>query len=105
DRLVIVEFVAEPPKLLPALALDLGSTHLEATLLDLLTGEPLARGTTIQAKGIWIEQPRNCSGSDSARANFRRSRSAVLSCRLGRVASTRIRVTKGTVFSKVFSKE
>ncbi len=47
DRLVLVEFVAEPPKLLPALALDLGSTHLEATLLDLLTGEPLARGTTL----------------------------------------------------------
>ncbi|CAK8719426.1 DUF4445 domain-containing protein [Candidatus Electrothrix laxa] len=47
DRLVLVEFVEESPKLLPALALDLGSTHLEATLLDLLTGEPLARSTTL----------------------------------------------------------
>ncbi|MCI5141424.1 MAG: DUF4445 domain-containing protein [Candidatus Electrothrix sp. ATG1] len=47
DRLVLVEFVAEYPKLLPALALDLGSTHLEATLLDLLTGNTLAHGTAL----------------------------------------------------------
>ena len=47
DRLVLVEFSAEPPNLLPALALDLGSTHLEATLLDLLTGNTLAHGTAL----------------------------------------------------------
>ncbi len=47
DRLVLVDFVAEPPNLLPALALDLGSTHLEATLLDLLTGRTLARNATL----------------------------------------------------------
>ena len=47
DRLVLVDFVAEPPELLPALALDLGSTHLEATLLDLLTGTTLARSAAL----------------------------------------------------------
>ncbi|MCW5204240.1 DUF4445 domain-containing protein, partial [Desulfobulbus sp. US4] len=47
DRLVLVDFVAESPDLLPALALDLGSTHLEATLLDLLTGKTLARNATL----------------------------------------------------------
>lgn len=47
DRLVLVEFGAEPPDLLPALALDLGSTHLEATLLDCLTGKTLAHGTAL----------------------------------------------------------
>ncbi|MCI5131449.1 MAG: [Fe-S]-binding protein, partial [Candidatus Electrothrix sp. EH2] len=39
DRLVVVEFFANAPEQLPALALDLGSTHLEASLLDILTGK------------------------------------------------------------------
>ena len=47
DRLALVDFVAEPPDLLPALALDLGSTHLEATLLDMLTGKTLARNAAL----------------------------------------------------------
>lgn len=47
DRLVLVEFFANTPELLPALALDLGSTHLEASLLDLLTGKTLAHGTAL----------------------------------------------------------
>ncbi|MBU0483102.1 MAG: DUF4445 domain-containing protein [Proteobacteria bacterium] len=40
----LVDFMAEPPAVLPAMALDLGTTHLEAVLLDLLTGRELARG-------------------------------------------------------------
>ena len=40
----IVDFVAQKPAILPAMALDLGTTHLEATLIDLLTGATLARG-------------------------------------------------------------
>lgn len=47
DHLVLVDFVAEPPESLPVLALDLGSTHLEATLLDCLTGDTLARGAAL----------------------------------------------------------
>ncbi|MCI5148273.1 MAG: DUF4445 domain-containing protein, partial [Candidatus Electrothrix sp. MAN1_4] len=47
DRLVLIEFFAKAPTVLPALALDLGSTHLEATLLDCLTGETLARTTAL----------------------------------------------------------
>lgn len=40
----IVEFFTETPTVVPAVALDLGTTHLEATLLNLLTGERLAHG-------------------------------------------------------------
>lgn len=40
----IVDFLPEAPRMLPALALDLGTTHLEATLLDLCTGTSLAAG-------------------------------------------------------------
>ncbi|MCW5212778.1 DUF4445 domain-containing protein [Desulfobulbus sp. TB] len=47
NRLVVVAFVAKAPEHLPAMALDLGSTHLEATLLDCLTGDILARSTTL----------------------------------------------------------
>jgi uncharacterized 2Fe-2S/4Fe-4S cluster protein (DUF4445 family) len=46
-RLVLVDFFAEEPDILPALALDLGSTHLEASLLDCLTGKTLARSTAL----------------------------------------------------------
>ena len=46
DRLELADFLAAPPPLLPAMALDLGTTHLEATLLDLQTGSTLARAHT-----------------------------------------------------------
>ena len=41
----LVDFLPEMPRVLPGLALDLGTTHLEAVLLDLLSGKELARGT------------------------------------------------------------
>ncbi len=41
-RLELVDFLPAGPENLPALALDLGTTHLEATLIDLLTGTTLA---------------------------------------------------------------
>ena len=47
DRLVVIEFVVSTPEILPVLALDLGSTHLEASLLDCLTGKTLARSTAL----------------------------------------------------------
>jgi len=42
DRWVLADFLAELPATLPAMALDLGTTHLEATLVDLVTGKALA---------------------------------------------------------------
>ncbi len=39
----IVDFISSLPEVLPAVALDLGTTHLEAVLVDLLTGKALAR--------------------------------------------------------------
>lgn len=42
DRWVLADFLPELPARLPAMALDLGTTHLEATLVDLLTGQSLA---------------------------------------------------------------
>ena len=39
----LVDFLADPPKVLAGVALDLGTTHLEATLVDLVSGEILAR--------------------------------------------------------------
>jgi uncharacterized 2Fe-2S/4Fe-4S cluster protein (DUF4445 family) len=39
----LVDFFAHPPEILPGMALDLGTTHLEASLLDLLSGKVLAR--------------------------------------------------------------
>jgi uncharacterized 2Fe-2S/4Fe-4S cluster protein (DUF4445 family) len=38
----IVDFVGDSPKVLAAMALDLGTTHLEATLIDLQSGKRLA---------------------------------------------------------------
>jgi len=38
----IVDFYSEAPDIIPAVALDLGTTHLEATLLNLRTGSRLA---------------------------------------------------------------
>ncbi|WP_417915204.1 ASKHA domain-containing protein [Candidatus Electronema sp. JM] len=45
--LELLDFLPEKPKLLPGVALDLGSTHLEASLIDLLTGKVLARQTAL----------------------------------------------------------
>jgi len=42
DRWVLADFLPESPAALPAMALDLGTTHLEATLTDLRTGKVLA---------------------------------------------------------------
>lgn len=44
-RLELVDLLPTRPARLPALALDLGTTHLEAVLLDLLSGRELARAT------------------------------------------------------------
>ena len=46
DNLVLVDFLVSRPASLPAMALDLGTTHLEASLVDLLTGKELARSDT-----------------------------------------------------------
>ncbi|MGX9726343.1 MAG: ASKHA domain-containing protein [Candidatus Electronema sp. VV] len=42
-QLELIDFLPEEPQLLPGLALDLGSTHLEASLIDLRSGKTLAR--------------------------------------------------------------
>ena len=42
ERWVLADFLPELPPTLPAMALDLGTTHLEATLVDLLTGRVMA---------------------------------------------------------------
>ncbi|MGR0481886.1 MAG: ASKHA domain-containing protein [Candidatus Electronema sp. V4] len=42
-QLELMDFLPEEPKLLPGVALDLGSTHLEASLIDLRSGKTLAR--------------------------------------------------------------
>ena len=39
----LVDFFAQPPEILPGMALDLGTTHIEASLVDLLSGKVLAR--------------------------------------------------------------
>ncbi len=41
---MLVDFLAKSPKIMAAMALDLGTTHLEATLINLLDGTVLARG-------------------------------------------------------------
>jgi uncharacterized 2Fe-2S/4Fe-4S cluster protein (DUF4445 family) len=45
--LELADFLPEEPQLLLGAALDLGSTHLEASLIDLLTGRVLARRTAL----------------------------------------------------------
>lgn len=42
DRWVLADFLPKLPATIPAMALDLGTTHLEATLIDLLTGKVLS---------------------------------------------------------------
>ena len=44
SQIELVDFFQERPDILPAVALDLGTTHLEAVLLDLMTGKRLAQG-------------------------------------------------------------
>ncbi|MBW1790793.1 MAG: DUF4445 domain-containing protein [Deltaproteobacteria bacterium] len=39
----LVDFLKDPPALLPAMALDLGTTHLEAALINLVDGNILSR--------------------------------------------------------------
>ncbi len=46
----VVDFFAERPAVIPAMALDLGTTHLEATLLNLQNGEALAEGNLENAQ-------------------------------------------------------
>ena len=41
----LVDFLPKAPTCLPAMALDLGTTHLEASLIDLAGGAVLARAT------------------------------------------------------------
>jgi uncharacterized 2Fe-2S/4Fe-4S cluster protein (DUF4445 family) len=41
-QLEIVDFFKKNPEKIPAVALDLGTTHLEATLVDLISGDNLA---------------------------------------------------------------
>jgi len=41
----LVDFWGQAPEMLLGLALDLGTTHLEASLMDLLSGKVLERGT------------------------------------------------------------
>ena len=43
DRFECVDFCGQSPQVLPGMALDLGTTHLEASLVDLQTGKNLAR--------------------------------------------------------------
>ncbi len=43
ERNEIVDFLPDAPRIFPAMALDLGTTHLEASLVDLLSGKILAR--------------------------------------------------------------
>jgi uncharacterized 2Fe-2S/4Fe-4S cluster protein (DUF4445 family) len=47
ERLELIDFFAQQPDRLLGAALDLGSTHLEASLIDLLTGEILARSAAL----------------------------------------------------------
>ncbi len=42
----LVDLLTEYPKVLPAMALDLGTTHLEASLVNILDGSVLGRSTT-----------------------------------------------------------
>ena len=43
----IVDFLPQKPETLPAIALDLGTTHLEAVLVDLLSGSTLGHGHAV----------------------------------------------------------
>jgi uncharacterized 2Fe-2S/4Fe-4S cluster protein (DUF4445 family) len=66
-QLELIDFLPEEPKLLLGLALDLGSTHLEASLIDLLTGRVLARNTALNQQvkyGADILSRIHCAAKD-----------------------------------------
>uniref|UniRef100_UPI0040566ABE ASKHA domain-containing protein n=1 Tax=Candidatus Electronema sp. TaxID=2698783 RepID=UPI0040566ABE len=46
-QIELIDFLPEEPQQLPGIALDLGSTHLEASLIDLRSGRTLARRTAL----------------------------------------------------------
>jgi len=46
----LIDFFAEAPEKLVGMALDLGTTHLEASLVDLISGDILERGTTVNTQ-------------------------------------------------------
>ena len=50
DAWVVVDFFADRPAVIPGMALDLGTTHLEATLLNFQNGETLAEGNLENAQ-------------------------------------------------------
>lgn len=72
-KLELVSFFSEQPEVLPGMALDLGTTHLEATLVDLLTGNVLAcghapnrqieYGSDILSRIHFVEKKKNSPGS------------------------------------------
>ncbi len=47
ERLELIDFLAEKPDRVLGVALDVGSTHLEASLINLLTGNVLARSEVL----------------------------------------------------------
>ncbi len=47
SSLELIDFSAEPYSIIPGIALDLGTTHLEATLVNLVDGKQLAHGHAI----------------------------------------------------------
>ena len=50
NRPELVDFLPAPPPVLPGLALDLGTTHLEAGLVDLMTGKTLAEANEVNSQ-------------------------------------------------------
>ncbi len=47
---ILADFFAQAPEILPAMALDLGTTHLEGSLVDLLTGRVLEQATVVNGQ-------------------------------------------------------
>ena len=46
----LIDFFPSAPEILPGMALDLGTTHLEASLVDMLSGKVLARDAEINGQ-------------------------------------------------------
>jgi uncharacterized 2Fe-2S/4Fe-4S cluster protein (DUF4445 family) len=46
----LIDFYADKPKFLTGMALDLGTTHLEASLVDFLSGEVLERAAVVNSQ-------------------------------------------------------
>ena len=49
-RLEVVDLLPDPPAILPAMALDLGTTYLEGSLVDLLSGRRLAQAHALNGQ-------------------------------------------------------